>query len=637
MLKQTHPANVAAFETLKIRFNRFHNILRQSIKEAKQIYYLRSFEKFKHDIKQTWSIIDETLHRKRKNFLPRIFSHNGRILKEPVEIGNAFNRYFINIGPSLANQIHTPHNYKEYLRTPSKNQIALQPIEEYKVIQVIDRLKNKSSKGIDGISNNLIKTAKYVFAKPLTSIINQMLSSGIFPEQLKVSKIIPLHKANDKMFLTNYRPIALLPSISKIFEYILLEQLTSHFVENKLISPQQYDFRAKHSTELAALNLVDHLTYKLDDGIIPINIYIDLSKAFDTLIHSILLDKLSHYGVNGVAKKLLQSYLSNKHQVVDFNGSTSDTLEIKTGVPQGSVLGPFLFSVYINDLPTCTDIFNMIMYADDTTLICDINGNPADEHLLNMELCKITDWLSANKLSLNANKTKCMIFHSDKKTVLYPKLFIDNIEIERVDYFNFLDLQLHHTLKWNKQLSCISLKISKITGLLHKLKSEYPTSILKSIYNTLILPKINYCILSWGSQIDKLYLLQKKAIRNISKSDFRAHTEPLFKEHNILKVQDIYHMAILKFYSKLINDNLSNYFESFTPQFSAGHQHYNYRNPSRLLPKIKHEFPKQSLRYKLISTINETSNELLEKAKTLSQNNFMNVIKNEFVTGYSYT
>ena len=452
MLKQINPANVEAFETLKIKFNRYHNMLRQSIKEVKQIYYLRSFEKFKHDIKQTWSIIDETLQRKRKNSLPCVFSHNCRILKEPVEIANAFKRYFKDIGPSLANQIHTHHNYKEYLRTPSKNQIALQPIEEYKVIQEIDRLKNKSSNGIDGISNNLTNTAKYVFAKPLTLIINQILSNGIFPEQLKVSKIIPLRKANDKMLLTNYRPIALLPFISKIFKYILLEQLTSHFVENKLISSQQYGFCAKHSTELAALNLVGYLTNKLDNGIIPINIYIDLSKAFDTLIHSVLLDKLSHYGVNGVAKKLLQSYLSNRHQVVDFNGSTSDTLEIKTGVPQGSVLGPFLFSVYINDLPTCTDIFNMIMYADDTTLFCDINGNPADEHLLNMELCKITDWLSANKLSLNVNKTKCMIFHSDKKTVLYPKLFIDDIEIERVDYFNFLGLQLPHTLKWNKQL-----------------------------------------------------------------------------------------------------------------------------------------------------------------------------------------
>ena len=324
--------------------------------------------------------------------------------------------------------------------------------------------------------------------------------------------------------------------------------------------------------------------------------------------------------------------------MVDFNGSTYDTLEIKTGVPQGSVLGPFLFSVYINDLPTCTDIFNMIMYADDTTLFCDINGNPADEHLLNMELCKITDWLSANKLSLNVNKTKCMIFHSDKKQYYIPNysLMISKSSVLITLIFLVCTL-LNNTLKWNKQLSCISLKISKITGLLHKLKSEYPTSILKSIYNTLILPNINYCILSWRSQIDKLYLLQKRAIRNISKSDFRAHTEPLFKEHNLLKVQDIYHMAILKFYSKLINDNLPNYFESFTPQFSAGHQHYNFRNPSRLLPKIKHEFPKQSLRYKLISTINETSNELLEMAKTLSQKIFINFIKKEIVTGYSYT
>ena len=221
-------------------------------------------------------------------------------------------------------------------------------------------------------------------------------------------------------------------------------------------------------------------------------------------------------------------------------------------------------------------------------LFCDINWNPVDEHLLNVENCKISDWLAANKLCLNVNK-KCIIFHSDKKTVLYPKIFIYNIEIERVDYFNFLGLQVNHTLKWNKQLNCISLKISKITGLLHKLKSEYPTSILKSIYNTIILPNINYCILLWGSQIDKLHLLQKRAIRNISKSDFRAHTE-----HNILKVQDIYHMSILKFYCKLINHNLPNYFESFTPQFSVGHKNYNFRYPSRLLQKIKHEFPKQS-------------------------------------------
>ena len=189
------------------------------------------------------------------------------------------------------------------------------------------------------------------------------------------------------MLLSNYRPIALLPSLSKIFEYVLLEQLTNYFVENNLLSPHQYGFRAKHSTELAALNIVDNLTYKLDSGLIPINIYLDLSKAFDTLLHDILLDTMSYYGVNGVAYELLRSYLTQRQQIVEFDGFLSKSLEIKTGVP----LGPFLFSIYINDLPVSTKLFKMIMYADDTTLFCDINNIQNPEITLNAELLKITD------------------------------------------------------------------------------------------------------------------------------------------------------------------------------------------------------------------------------------------------------
>ena len=222
-------------------------------------------------------------------------------------------------------------------------------------------------------------------------------------------------------------------------------------------------------------------------------------------------------------------------------------------------------------------------------------------------------------LRQNASKTKFMVFHSDKKIVRYPKLFINDVKIERVDCFNFLGLQLYHNLKWNKHISHVSLKVTKITGLLHKLKLKFPTAILKSIYNTLLLPYIDYCILTWGSQIDKLHKLQNRAIRNITKSDYRAHTEPLCKEHKLLKVHDIYYLAVLKFYSKLVNNNLPHYFSSFTPQFSAGQQNYNLRNPTMQLPRIKHEFPKQSLRYKLITTLNITPNETLEVAKTQSQ------------------
>ena len=163
-----------------------------------------------------------------------------------------------------------------------------------------------------------------------------------------------------------------------------------------------------------------------------------------------------------------------------------------------------------------------------------------------------------------------MVFHADKKIVMYPTLLINDVEIKCVDCFNFLCLQLNHNLKRNKHISHVSLKMTKITGLLHKLK--FPASILKSIYNTLLLPHINYCILTWGSQTDILHKLQKRAIRNVTKSDYRAHTQPPCKEHNLLKVHDIYYLAVLKFYFKLVNNNLPHYFSSFTPQFSAGQQ-----------------------------------------------------------------
>ena len=322
------------------------------------------------------------------------------MLKESNKIANESNQYFTDIGPSLLNQINAKHNFKEYLHSPADSRLILQSIDEHKVMKIIEHLKNKTSTGTDGISNKLIKTAKKELIKPLTIIINQMLHTGIFPEPLKISKVVPLYKANDQMLLSNYRPIALLPSLSKIFEYVLLEQLTNYFVENNLLSPHQYGFRAKHSTELAALNIVDNLTYKLDSGLIPINIYLDLSKAFDTLLHDILLDKMSYYGVNGVAYNLLRSYLTQRQQIVEFDGFLSKSLEIKTGVPQGSVLGPFLFSIYINDLPVSTNLFKMIMYADDTTLFCDINNIQNLEITLNAELLQITDWLAANKLSL---------------------------------------------------------------------------------------------------------------------------------------------------------------------------------------------------------------------------------------------
>ena len=195
-----------------------------------------------------------------------------------------------------------------------------------------------------------------------------MITTGIFPDSFKKSKIIPLFKKGEPSLLVNYRPISLLPTISKIFERIIHNQMYDYFNDNNLLAEQQYGFRKLHSTEFAAVKLADYISKQMESGKIPCSLYIDLSKAFDTLCYDILLHKLRYYGFFGTELKLLRCYLRNREQYVKYNNYQSELIDISTGVPQGSILGPLLFSICINDLITVSDKLNFIMYADDTTI-----------------------------------------------------------------------------------------------------------------------------------------------------------------------------------------------------------------------------------------------------------------------------
>ena len=324
---------------------------------------------------------------------------------------------------------------------------------------------------------------------------------------------------------------------------------------------------------------------------------------------------------------------------MEYKGSKSEELPIDTEVPQGSVLGPLLYLIYINDLPHVSNVFKMVMYADDTTLFCNIDNN-VTEDVINRELFKIYEWLGANKLALNVTKTKFMVIHTRNKSVKYPSLLINGKVIERVTQFNFLDLILESNMSWNLHINHISLKISKAIGILYRLKTIYPQLVLQTLYNTLIPPYFNYCILVWGATINEgnpLHLLQKKALRLISNSNYIAHTEPICKNLRLLKLTDMFSIAVWKFYYKLMNNQLPTYFVEWRPELPRVCTRYEIRSPVFYLPVIKHQFAEHSLRYCLIKQLNREKCSILitSKVHTHSFQGYKTYLKNKAIDVYS--
>ena len=342
----------------------------------------------------------------------------------------------------------------------------------------------------------------------------------------------------------------------------------------------------------------------------PVNFYLNLSKAFDSLNHNILLNKLSYYGVTHMANTLLRSYLSNRKQYVMVGDVSSSTQPITSGVPQGSVIGPFLFNVLINDIIKSSDKFNFILYADDTTLnsTLDVFGDTVNEIQLAimMDLQKISKWLDLNKLCLNITKSKFMLFHMPQRITPQLHLNIKGSPIENVNEFNFLGLTLDCNLNFKPHTKIIAAKISRVIGVLHKLKYIFPAYLLRMIYNSLILPHLNYSLLAWGIQCPNIELLQKKAVRVVNFKSPVAHTEPILKGMNQLKLPDMYTCQLLKLYYKLYRIKLPAYFENFLPEY--GDSQHNLRNNCIGLPAIRCEFGKLNAKYQMHFRLRELAN-----------------------------
>ena len=625
-------------DPLKLQLKTYNRILKTSIRLAKKKYLENLFHKCRSDIKKTWSNINQIMNRSGNKTQPsKSFRVNGVNLTDPKDVADQFNRYYVNIGPNLAEKLEKLPNksFLDYLYSPFPKSFSFQNINSETVIKTIDSLKPKGSCGIDKISNKLLKYVKYELAEPLSLIINQCFSFNIFPNLLKIAKVTPVYKKGDSDLFENYRPVSVLSSVSKVFEKVMYNQMYDHFVKSKIFFPSQYGFRKNHSTEFAVLEVVDRIIKGMDQNKLPINIYLDLSKAFDTLDHGILLHKLSYYGLSEEAVQLFRSYLSDRRQYVELSCTVSDQCSITCGVPQGSILGPLLFTIYVNDLFLATDIFHPVLYADDTTLITSIFTTVQNsEEIINYELRNVSDWLKLNKLSLNVSKTKAMVFHCQQRVVSYPELYLEGRPIEFVKHFKFLGIIMDENLKFGNHIDQVGKKVSKVAGIMNRLKHFLPTNILKTIYNALILPHFTYGLSLWGSKAGKLFILQKKAVRLITKSHYRAHTSVMFKNLRLLKINDLCVLHDYMFCFKFHNNLVPEYFIT-TLSDEYHHEYLTRRRGERRIPAVSHEFARNAISYRFPVCFNQMPLDIKIKMDTVSIHHFKHFIKNRFLESYS--
>ena len=608
----------------KTKYKTLNNKVNKLLRTAKKNYFSNQLENEKRNIKNTWKVLNNALNKNQYRPCNTEFNLNGTVINNPTQVSDHFNDFFINIGPNQVSQI--PDNnihFSTYMSNPNESSMFFSPITEEEVIKIIKSLDTKKSAGHDNIPILIIKKLANELSIPLTFIFNLSLSSGIVPDQLKIARVVPIHKKECKNVFNNYRPISVLPGFSKILERLVFNRCISFLDKHKILHNDQFGFRPKHSTNMAIIKLVDKIVQATNNDEITAGLFLDLSKAFDTIKHDILLDKMAHYGIRGLVLEWFKNYLSNRKQFVDYNSHTSELKSISSGMPQGSILGPLGFIIYVNDIPNSVPELSLILYADDTSAFTSHKDISELNNIMNDGLKKLNGWFQSNKLSLNTKKSNVMLFGTHIKTKQYEnklKLSLDNVEIKCVNACKFLGVTIDQNLTWENHIIEVAKKCSSSIGILYKMKNFLPETALLSLYNTLVLSHINYGITAWSSAgvsaKTRLHILQKRALRAISHSDFRSHSNPLFIKYNQLKIGELCKLNIGTFMYKYCNNLLPSTFNlMFTT--NADTHNYNTRFASNFkYPNNKLEFGKKSISYRGVEIWNNISDEIKNSENT---------------------
>ena len=623
-------------------FKALSNKLNCMKRKAKNLYYKNKLSSYHQNAKKIWDTLREVLGEQKKiNTTPDFFWEGKTKVSGDSNIAEGFSNFFAEIGDTLARKIPKSNkNFKNYLGNKIEENFVFKSITPTDLFEVAKTLKPKSSFGADFISLKLLKDALPDLAKPICHLFNLSIHTGYIPPEFKIARVIPIYKSDSRHSYNNYRPISLLSSLSKLLEKIVAKQMMGYINKNSILYDLQFGFRKGHNTTQPVLHFLDKIQTALNKDIPEYTaaVFLDLKKAFDTANHSILLKKMEHYGFRGLALDWFTNYLSNRKIFVSINGMDSSPKSLDVGVPQGSVLGPLLFLLLINDLPLATPTLKVLLFADDTTF--QLSGKNIDElfSCLNEELTRASEWFKCNKLTLNISKTKYMIFRAKNMPLDNSiSLKIGNETLERygedcnTKSFKFVGIQLDEFFTWKHHISVIRKKIACANFKINQCKNFISTKPRLMLYNSMIKPHYEYGCMIWGGASEKelrgLIVLQKKCIRNICNERKFAHTNLLFHRLSVLKFKDLFTLNCSIFmYKQFYGLHGTGSFENvFVKLFSNRSMQFKVKLHKRSLKSLP--------TYYLVQIWNEIKVDLKNKQSVTSfKNSIFNLLLDQYMT-----
>nr|CAH7721011.1 unnamed protein product [Callosobruchus chinensis] len=571
----------------------YKNQLEKDIKKAKKSYTKTLIDKNKSHTSALWQSVKQICNQSQKTSINKIILEDSKTLTDPIEISNHFNTFFGNIGQKLSNQINVPLNYNEYTHWNQNSINYFRRTSFCEVQKVIKELKSKKSPGYDNIRAETLKEISMEIAPILVYLINFSFSVGCFPDCLKMGKIKPLFKEGTEYDVNNYRPISLISNLAKIFEKIIKARMIKFLEDGKLLSAKQFGFRQGKSTEDAILNLCDQMYEAVDKNQASLCVFIDLQKAFDTVSHDKLMKKLREIGFRGSALNLLKSYLENRQQFVEIDGTNGNLRTVAWGVPQGTVMGPILFIIYVNNLLKTNFEGNLASFADDTVAFYSGEDWNSVKSKAEKDLSDITKWLEFNKLTLNITKTKFMTLTSNKySTPNFEQLNVGpDVTINKTAKIKYLGIIIDSHLRWDEHIRYIVRKTRYLVTRFAYLKTYLHVKQLKTVYYALFQSQLNYGLVGWGGvrdcHLSVLEILQKWVIKVIFNKEKLYPTNQLYNESNIFDIRQLYFIKILS----LVNKRKIDLHTIAHPQNTRQQQSYV------LIPLMKKEIGHKCFKY----------------------------------------